>query len=206
MLVRGAINSKNSQAERERDNDRVTITKLQIAFLSSTTDLQKNLSYLTLNTDNDSDSSIFQGLQESILILLRNSQDWSHVRSSSESIHINKAESNFEKMSIAARRKFSAETLINVNGEVKMNDEYVTSEDDLYGYIVVTLIIGTADDRPLFEKINTTDELQAALEKIASMREDYLMKFELLWTPQNEKEKLSSEEFLTEHTEMLKLI
>ncbi len=205
FLVRFVRNRNNSKAERQRDNDRVTITKLQIAFLSTEPELQKKLSELTANADTETDRGLFQLLQESVLILLRNSQYWSHVLSSSESIHINEAESNFEKISLAERSKFSSETLSNVNGEIKVKDEFVISEDEFSDYVVVTLIIGTADDRPLFDKINTTEELQASLEKIALMREDYLMKFELLWSPQTEKESLTYDELLTEYTDMIKI-
>lgn len=193
------VNSQKNKTQRERDNDRVTITKLEVACLTDKSDLQINLSELTANADTDSETGLFQFLQEAALILLRNDRDWSYVLSSSESIDIDAAESNFEKISIAARSKFSSEVTKDFNSEVDFIDES-------YGYIVVTLILGTADDRPLFETINTAEELKAALEQIAAMPEDYLMKFELLWTPEQTREKLTDDEFLMEYTEMIKIV
>ena len=79
-------------------------------------------------------------------------------------------------------------------------------KEDIASYIVVTLIIGTAHDRPLWDKITTIDELQKALESLASIRQDYLMVFELLWSPQSEEDSLTNDELLLEYTDMIQLI
>ncbi len=65
--------------------------------------------------------------------------------------------------------------------------------------------MGTADDNPLFKEIHTREELQAALQKVASIRSDYLMVFELLWSPQSETDSLTYDELLTEYTDMIQL-
>lgn len=60
-----------------------------------------------------------------------------------------------------------------------------------------------------FKKIKltlATQELKVALEKLASVSSDYLMKFELLWSPQQEDDSLTYEELLTEYTNMLQLV
>ena len=71
---------------------------------------------------------------------------------------------------------------------------------------MVTLILGTADDNPLFDKIDTVEALKAALLEIASMRDDYLFKFELLWTPQQVEQYLTDEELLLEYTNIIPLV
>lgn len=71
---------------------------------------------------------------------------------------------------------------------------------------MVTLILGTTDDYSLFEQINTISGLQAALIKIASMREDYLFKFELLWTLQLAEQYLTTEELLLEYSNPINLV
>ncbi|MBW4665028.1 MAG: DUF1517 domain-containing protein [Chroococcus sp. CMT-3BRIN-NPC107] len=78
-------------------------------------------------------------------------------------------------------------------------------EEGSADYIVVTLIIGTADDRPLFTEVRTIDALTTALNKVGSMRSDYLMMFELIWSPQVETDTLTYDELLTEYTNMAQI-
>ncbi len=193
-----------SSSNRERDNDIVTISKLQVALLAQAKEVQSELSELSLRVDTETDEGLSELLQESVLVLLRNSEYWSHVLASSQSLHIDKAEQAFSKLSFEERGKFSAETLTNVDGKIRQK-EIASPDGEIPAYIVVTLLAGTADDRPLFEEIRSTEALQEALEKLASIRSDYLMTFELLWSPQVQTDSLTYEELLTEYTDMVQI-
>ena len=72
-------------------------------------------------------------------------------------------------------------------------------------YIVVTLLVGTAHDKPLFQQIRTPDDLKEALNSLGSMPSDYLLKFELIWSPQKENDSLTYDEFILEYTNMVEL-
>ena len=72
-------------------------------------------------------------------------------------------------------------------------------------YIVVTLLVGTAHDQPLFKEIRTPDDLTAALNKLGTMPSDYLFKFELIWSPQTQDDSLTYDEFITEYSKMIEL-
>lgn len=200
-----ASNSRGNKSDRERDNNIVTISKLQVALFAEAKDVQKQLSELSLSIDTNTDEGLVELLRESVLVLLRNGDYWNYVLSSSNSLHIDKAESAFQKLSVAERSKFSAETLSNFEGKIQQREAISPDENDVAAYIVVTLILGTADDKPLFEKIHSKEELQLVLENLASMRDDYLMKFELLWSPQTEEDSLTYDELITEYTDMIKL-
>ncbi len=73
-------------------------------------------------------------------------------------------------------------------------------------YIVVTLLIGTENDRPLFGDVYSAKELKQALERIAATPPEYLTVFELLWTPQSETESLTYDELLTEYTKLMQIV
>ncbi len=195
----------NKKIIKERDNDRVTVSMLQVALSYQAESVQQDLSELSLTVDTDSDEGLVELLRESALVLLRNNHTWTHVLSSSNSLDINQAEEAFNKLSFAERSKFSSETLSNVDGKVKTRQSSDSNSDEFSAYVVVTLILGTADDNPLFTRINTEENLQEVLLKLSSMREDYLMKFELLWTPQTANEYLTDEELLMEYTKMISL-
>ena len=196
-----------NQITQERDNDKVTISKLQIALSTQARGLQTELSELSLRVATDTDAGLLELVRESVLLLLRNSAAWTHVCSDSTSLHIDRAESTFDQISLVERSKFTRETISNVDGTIRTRENQSADDDrELPAYVVVTLILGTADDQPLFEKIQTESQLNAALQKLAAIRADYLMKVELLWTPQTEDEYLTDEELLLEYTNMMPLV
>lgn len=204
MLVRDRSGSV-APAANELDNDIVTISKLQVALSAQATGVQKELSQLSLRVNTDTPEGLLELLQESALILLRHSEYWSHVLSSSQSISIDKAQQAFNQLSLAERSKFNAETLSNMHGNLTQKT-VVSPDDETAAYIVVTLLAGTAHDRRLFQDIRSAEDLKTALEKLAATPSDYLMTFELLWSPQDESDSLTYDELLTEYTEMLQLV
>lgn len=198
---------KSGSPTHERENDIVTVSQLQVALLATAQGLQSELSELTLTADTETSEGLCQLLQESVLVLLRNSHNWTHVLTSSQSVRSREeADVLFTKLSIEQRSKFSVETLVHVNGrvnhkDVASNDYFEVSAD----YIVVTLLVGTADDKPLFEEIRSVEALKDALQKVASIQPDYLMTFELLWSPQKETDTLTYEQLLTNYTDMFQI-
>jgi len=70
---------------------------------------------------------------------------------------------------------------------------------------VVTLLIGTEDDQPLFDTVYSPEDLETALKKVAATTPEYLLVFELLWCPQDASDSLTYEELLTEYTDMLQI-
>jgi uncharacterized membrane protein len=189
----------------ELDNDIVTVSKLQVALQSSALSLQSELSELTLEADTETTQGLRKLLEEAALVLLRNAENWTHVLGSSQTIdRREEAETVFNRLSIEERSKFSAETLTNVDGKIRQRE--VVESDRNQGttaYIVVTLLIGTADDRPLFGQIDSAQAMQEALKNVAAMRSDYLMVFELLWSPQVETDTLTEAELATEYADLV---
>lgn len=199
--------SAGGGAAKELDNDIVTISKIQVALLAEARSIQSQLSELSLTTDTDTSEGLLQLLQESALALLRTPENWTHVLSTSQVVRSREeAETVFNKLSFEERSKFSAETLTNVDGSIRQKEALSPSlDEDPAAYIVVTLLVGTANDQPLFEEIRTDEVLKDALHKIASISPDYLMVFELLWSPQAETDTLTYDELLTEYTDMVQI-
>ena len=192
---------------KELENDIVTVSKLQVALRSSARSLQSELSELTLEADTETTKGLKELLEASALALLRNSENWTHILGSSQTISSREeAETVFNRLSIEERSKFSAETLTNVDGKIRQRSLVEpTPDEELAAYIVVTLLIGTADDRPLFAPIDSAQAMQEALKKVASVQSDYLMVFELLWSPQVETDSLTEAELATEYADLVAL-
>ena len=189
----------------ELENDIVTVSKLQVALQSSASSLQSELSQLTLEADTEAIQGLKKLLEDAVVALLRNAEHWTHVFGSSETISNREAaEVVFNRLSIEERSKFSTETLSNVDGKIRTRD-VVEPEGKEKGaaYIVVTLLVGTADDRPLFASIDSAGEMQEVLKNVAAIQLDYLMVFELLWSPQVETDTLTEAELAAEYRELV---
>jgi uncharacterized membrane protein len=192
-----------SSGNREIDNNRVSIHKLQVALLSQAREVQSRLTEISSTIDTDTPEGLHTLLQESVVALLRTPENWAYVLASVESSDRTQAEGIFNQLSITERTKFSEESLVNVGGKMRRNSSAIAQPDkDPAAYIVVTLLIGTAHDQPLFKEVKTQADLTQALNKIALIPEDYLLIFELLWTPQAETDSLTYDEMLTEYTDM----
>lgn len=200
-----STNRIENKINREIDNDLVTVSMLQVALSSTAENIQQELIKLSLSVDTNTELGLVQLMQESALILLRNSHAWTHVLSSSNSLNINHAEPAFNKLSITERSKFSSE-LSNIDGNLKTEAVSNSNSEDFGSYVVVTLILGTAHDQPLFPKINTEETLKEAILQLSSMLPDYLIKLELLWTPQPAAQYLSEEELLLEYSNMIPFV
>jgi uncharacterized membrane protein len=128
----------------ELDNDIVTISKLQVALRSAARSLQSELSALTLEADTETTEGLRQLLEASALSLLRNSDNWTHVLASSQTIdRREQAETVFKRFSIEERSKFSVETLSNVDGKIRQRPLVeLDPDEEPADYIVVTLLLG----------------------------------------------------------------
>jgi len=202
----GRSSGYNSKTERELFNDTVTVSKIQVALLAQARYMQEQLTSLTEDLHLETPSGMQQLAQETALALLRSPENWSHVLASSQTVKSREAAENlFEQLSITERSKFSAETLVKVGGKLRRQGFSPDAGEGPASYIVVTLLVGTAHDQPLFSQIRTETDLKQALESLAALPADYLMVFEALWTPQDPSDSLTYEEMLMEYTEMVQI-
>jgi uncharacterized membrane protein len=206
LILKAIRGASSGGAEAELDNDTVTISKIQVALLAQARSIQTELSELVENYDPETPEGLLGQLQETALALLRTPENWSHVQASSQAVKgVDEAQQIFEQLSIAERSKFSAETLVRVGGNITRHSIKLDPNEAPAAYIVVTLLVGTAYDQPLFTEVRTSEQLTAVLEKVASMPPNYLMVFELLWSPQDSSDSLTYDELLTEYADMVQL-
>jgi uncharacterized membrane protein len=206
FVMRSRRNRAIAGSTTELENDIVTVSKLQVALLAEARDIQAQLTHLSLGADPNMPEGLQHLLQECVLALLRSPENWSHVLASSTTLKSREeAEMLFNRLSIAERSKFSVETLTNVGGNVRKQDLKLNADHEPASYIVVTLMLGTAHDQPLFGDIRTVAALQESLETLASCPADYLLAFELLWSPQDASHSLTYDELLSEYTDMVQI-
>lgn len=200
----------------ELANDIVTVSQLQVALRADGHSLQTRLTELGENADTTTSEGLFELLQQVAKLLLERSSYWTHVLASSETVYSREeAETLYAQRSIQERSKFKAETFSNVDGvihEQPLPTEPAAADTSSRNsaanrshktYTVVTLLLGTADDQPLFGEIYTTSVLRDVLQDISMMRTPYLLAFELLWTPQLANDVLSEADLATNYGDMI---
>ncbi|MFM7425004.1 MAG: DUF1517 domain-containing protein [Elainella sp.] len=190
----------------ELTNNIVTVTALQVALLAEARELQRDLTRLTEQTDLSTSEGLNELLRETVLALLRFPSFWTHARVRSQTVSSREAASRlFEQLSLQERSKFSQETLANVGGQIRRQSRPLDANADPAAFIVVTLLLGTADDKPLLNPVRSSVELSQALQRVGSISSDYLLVYELLWSPQDETDSLSREELIAQYPDLVQL-
>ena len=189
----------------EITNDTVTVTQVQVAMLAEARHVQQTLNKIAKETDMSDRKGLTKSLRETVLTLLRSPETWTHSSAQSKTIKSKMAAKEvFEALSLEERSKFDVESISNVDGKVE-EQNIIQRSQGLASYIVVTLIVGTAHDNPLLTQAMSTDELRAALKKLGSVDSDYLMVYEVLWSPQDEDDSLTDDELLLNYPDMFRI-
>lgn len=193
-------------------NPNISVTRLQVGLLAQARELQTELNNLAETANTESSEGRAQVLQEASLALLRHPEYWVYAGGSTNQARLNSAETEFNRLSLAERSKFSEETLSNVNNQLKAALNQTEEPENPTSlitqgpgeYIVVTLLAATLGKTEI-PNINNSEDLRQALGKFGSIPSDNLLAFEILWTPQAEGDTLTSDDLLAEYSD-LKLI
>ncbi|MEL6165029.1 MAG: DUF1517 domain-containing protein [Cyanobacteria bacterium J06628_3] len=198
-------------------NPTISVTRLQVGLLAQARGLQAELNKLAETADTDSSVGRAQVLQEASLALLRHPEYWVYAGGGTNQARLNSAETEFNRLSLAERSKFSEETLSNVNNQLKSatsgnalpSTGELENPTDLINqgpgeYIVVTLLAATLG-RTEIKDINSSEDLRQALSQFGGIPSDKLLAFEILWTPQANGDTLTSDDLLAEYAD-LKLV
>lgn len=185
----------------------VSVAKVQVGLLSSARYLQKELNQLAQTADTSTASGRAELLQEASLALLRHPEYWVYGSTESQQAALTSAEAKFNQWALAERSKYRAETLSNVNNQLKgasnpallgAGGELVPVDDDNGEYIVATIIVGVAGRLDL-PKVNDSQELQQVVRQLGSIGSDRLLAVEVLWSPQADGDALTKDDIIAQY-------
>ena len=189
-------------------NPPVSIAKLQVGLLADARALQEDLNRLATTADTGTSQGLAKLLQETTLALLRHPDYWAYAASEDKQTRLLSAEQEFNRYALAARSRFSAETLSNVNNQLTQAEPQALltgSGDEAPGeYILATVVVATQGKLDL-PNIYSSADLRQALSQIGAISGENLLAVEVLWTPQQSGETLSGDELIAQYPE-LKLI
>ncbi|WP_448563115.1 DUF1517 domain-containing protein [Trichothermofontia sp.] len=205
FLLNTVRNVSEERSIAEVTNPKVSVAKLQVGLLAQARELQADLDRLARRADTSTSEGLAEVLRETTLALLRHPEYWVYAGSESQQARLEAAESQFNRLVLAERSKFSAETLSNFNSHLKQADSSKLTVAEKGGaianqqpgeYIVVTLLVATQGKLDL-PQVNSPDTLRQALQQIGAVSSDRLMALEVLWAPQAEGDVLTSDDLIT---------
>jgi uncharacterized membrane protein len=195
----------NEIDNQELTNDIVTVSKLQVGLRIKADQIQEGLAHLVEQVASNNLDELFILLQQVANLLLEYSTFWSHVLANSQTVGSRKvAENLFNQLSLQERTKLTKDALVHaMQGGKKEGGAASNNSNDCY--VVVTLILGTADDQPIFDEIYSGSLLKDTLQDIAMIRSRYLMAFDLIWNPQLSTDKLTETDMTTDYGDMVEI-
>lgn len=199
----------SGQNELDSDNPPVSIAKIQVGLLASARELQRELNELGLSADTGTPEGRATLLQEVTLALLRHPEYWVYGSTESQVALLSVAEGKFNQLALGERSKFTAETLSNVNNQLRQSQaqallsgqqsgELVSSNNGSGDYILVTLVVA-ALGRSELPAVNDSSDMRQVLQQVGGIGSDRLLAIEVLWTPQAEGDTLTTDDILASY-------
>ncbi|KAL5718464.1 hypothetical protein ACHQM5_011364 [Ranunculus cassubicifolius] len=182
--------------------DTTSVIKLQVCLSGDMVrSLQKDLDEIAQLADTSTNEGLNYVLKETILALLRHPECAASAYSSVDvKLNLANGEKQFNQFSIQEREKFDNETLVNVNNikrkkDLKIEPEIIESNTQ---YIVVTILVVVSGVQKL-DQITSVTDLKKALRNLGSVSSEEIKAVEVLWTPQQENERISEVTLLLDY-------
>ena len=190
----------------ENSDPQVGIAQIQVGLLANARSLKQELDELARSADTGTANGRSLVLQEATLALLRHPEYWVYGSSQSDTARMSIAEAAFNQLALTERSKFSDETLSNFNNQLRQTDrrpalggdEAELVPDAAGEYILVT-IIAAALGKLNLPTVNDSSDLKTALQTIGGLSGERLLAIEVLWTPQQEGDTLTSNDIISEY-------
>lgn len=215
FLVQSFRRNADGGDESGYTNPAVSIAKVQVGLLAEARNLQADLDLIAEKANTNTNEGLAQVLQETTLAMLRHPEYWVYGADEFQQARLEAAEAQFNRLALSERSKFAAETLSNVNNQLKQGSTgsalalaekggALAESQDPGEYIVVTLIAATQGKLEL-PPINSSEDLRKALSLLGGISSDRLLALEILWTPQAEGDVLTRDDVIAEYPN-LKLV
>jgi uncharacterized membrane protein len=214
-LRRGAMGARRGWALGSRDEDaddvdvlpdRAYVYQLQLGLGRSARGIQDRLASFAAEGDTGSAAGLAQLLQQTALELMRerDSIRYGSVDASGP-MSLTNGETKMNAAALAERSRFAVERVRGAEGTVRRSDTAVAEGAEVLEYVVVTVII--AARRPVLDvkALEDQSQLRQVLASLGGVPHDALLGLEVIWTPADPQDSLTSSDLLTSYPDLRSL-
>jgi len=167
-------------------------------------EIQQTLTRLAETGDTTSPQGLCNLLRETVLSLRRAELSWLYIAQESQGpMSPQDAEAQFGQMAMNLRSRFQTETVRGWGGDVHQQQgaEMQANKNEGEGTVVVTLLI--ASYRPL-QPMQSPDanQIRSGLDNRAALTADQLGALEVIWSPSDDQDRMSTAELEQNYPEM----
>ncbi len=187
-------------------NDIVTISMLQVALQADSPWMQIQVEVAAAGINRASTEGLFELLHQTSRSLLDCCSYWTHVLARSETVPtIDAAEQLYNQL--LQRELTRTFPQVPVSAQ-KVSGKPVSLASDFNppsAYIVVTLLLCTTNDQPLFGDVYSASTLRDVLSDIRTRQSRTMLLFDVLWAPQNPREPMTKETLEAAYSDMMEI-
>jgi uncharacterized membrane protein len=185
--------------------DRSYVYKVQLGLGRSGRGVQRRLEEFASTGDTSSEAGLAELLRQTALELMREKDSIRYgLAEASGPFSLTNGESKMNGAAMAERSHFQIERLRGAGGQMRRSDAAPTVGSEVLEFLVVTVLVATRG--PLgIDKVEDRQALDAVLAQLGSIPASNLLGIEVIWTPADPDDSLTSTDLLTTYPEMRSL-
>ena len=198
VLPRHAARKRRRIGPRARRGTKADVTALRFGLDARVRPfVQKELDRIAKRSDTGSQAGLVTTLHEVALMLRRLRDAWVYGGAENHDMAWKEtAQSTFQQHAAAARSAFRTELVRNAAGVTTTQDATARTPrgDEGPGLVLVTLIVAARQELFTVKRVGTGDHLRRALEVLSGLTAQDLIAVEIVWTPADPDDRMSSVE------------
>ena len=185
---------------------RAYLYKLQLGLGRSARSIQDRLSEFAAGGDTNSEAGLAALLQQSALELLRHKDSIRYAAAEARGpMSLTNAETAMNAVSLSERSRFQVERVRAADGRSARSDAPAEEGKEALELVVVTLVAATRTPLGSFRPVSSVEELSALLSELGGVSPTGLLGLEVIWTPADPQDSLTSSDLLTGYADLRSL-
>jgi uncharacterized membrane protein len=186
--------------------DRAYVYKVQLGLGRSARGIQDRLASFAADGDTSSAAGLAQLLQQTSLELMRerDSIRYGSVEASGP-MSLTNGETKMNAAALAERSRFAVERVRGAEGKVRKSDIAAAEGAEVLEYVVVTVVIAARQPVLELKELTDQDQLRQVLGSMGGVPHDSLLGLEVVWTPADPQDSLTSGDLLTSYPDLRSL-
>jgi uncharacterized membrane protein len=192
--------------EVEATPDRAYVYKIQLGLGRSAREIQNRLAKFAAEGDTTSESGLAHLLHQTALELMREKHSIRYgLMEAGGPMSLTNGETKMNAASLAERSRFQVERVRGADGSVRRSDTAASQSNEALEYLVVTLVVATRRPVVATKEIGDPQQLQAVLGELGGVPADALLGLEVIWTPADPDDALTTNDLMTGYPELRSL-